>query len=157
MTSLFSAPSGNPRVRRNTDGETDLEMHRSAPPEPLLRVIATCLGADTVLALVGEMDTTNTDTVREAVGHCLARKPDTLLLDLSGLTFCGAGGIHTLHWALRRAEADKVEFRLVAPAPWLRRVLTAIQAHELLAATAHPPWGTSAHAQPTIGRAGGRS
>jgi anti-anti-sigma factor len=157
MTSLFSAPSGNPRVRRNTDGETDLEMHRSAPPEPLLRVIATCLGADTVLALVGEMDTTNTDTVREAVGHCLARKPDTLLLDLSGLTFCGASGIHTLHWALRRAEADKVEFRLVAPAPWLRRVLTAIQAHELLAATAHPPWGMSAHAQPTIGPAGGRS
>jgi anti-anti-sigma factor len=154
MTSLFFVPSGNPRVRRNTDGETELEMPRSAPPEPLLRVIATCLGIDTVLALVGEMDTSNTHTARQAVIDCLARKPDTLLLDLSGLTFCAAGGIHTLHWALRRAQADNVEFRIVAPASWLRRVLTAIQAHDLLAATADPPRAAPA---PAIGPAGGRS
>jgi anti-anti-sigma factor len=138
MTSLFSAPSGGPLVRRNAGGETDLEVPGSAPPEPLLRVIETCLGVHTVLALVGEMDTSNTHTVREAVAHCLARKPEALSVDLSGLAFCGAGGIHCLHWALRRAEADKVEFRIVEPPALLRRVLTAIQAHDLLAATSDP-------------------
>jgi hypothetical protein len=104
------------------------------------------------------MDTSNTHT-RQAVVHCLARRPDTLLVDLSGLTFCGPGGIHWLHWALRRAEAASVEFRIVAPASWLRRVLTAIQAHDLLAATADPPRAApaSAPARPTIGPAGGRS
>lgn len=154
MTSLYSASSGDPRVWRNPDLETDLEVTGAAAPEPLLRVIATCLGVDTVLALVGEMDTSNTDTVREAVVHCLARKPDTLLVDLSGLTFCGADGIHCLHWALRQAESDSVEFRIVAPASWLCRVLNASQANDLLAATADPP--RAAPAQPTIGPAGGR-
>jgi anti-anti-sigma factor len=159
MTSLFSASSGDPRVWRSSDGETDLEVIRAAAPEPLLRVIATCLGVDTVLALVGEMDTSNTDAVREAVVHCLARKPATLLVDLSGLTFCGAGGIHCLRWSLRRAEADSVEFRIVAPASWLCRVLNASQAHDLLAATADPPRAAPApaSAQPTVGPAGGRS
>jgi anti-anti-sigma factor len=130
---------GNPRVGRNAAGEADREVPDSVPPEPLLRVIQTCLGVHTVLALVGEVDTSNTHTVREAVGHCLARKPDTLSLDLSGLTFCGAGGVHSLRWALGRAEADNVEFRIVEPPPWLRRVLAAIQAHDLLAATSDPP------------------
>jgi anti-sigma B factor antagonist len=139
MTSLFSASSENPRVRRNADGETDREAPGSAPPEPLLRVIQTRLGVHTVLALVGEMDASNTHTVREAVAHCLARKPDTLYLDLSGLAFCGAGGIHSLRWALRRAEADNVEFRIVEPPVWLRRVLTAIEAHDLRGATSDPP------------------
>jgi anti-anti-sigma factor len=157
MTSLYSAPSGNPRVRWNTDGETDLEMPTTGAPEPLLRVVATCLGVDTVLALVGELDTSNTHTVRQAVVHSLARKPDTLLLDLSGLTFCDAGGIHSLDWALRCTEAEDVEFRIVAPASWLRRVLTAIQAHDLLAATSDPPRAAPAPAQPTIGPAGGMS
>jgi len=155
MTSLYSASSGDPRVWRNADGEPDLEVIGAAAPEPLLRVIATCLGVDTVLALVGEMDTSNTDAVREAVVHCLARKPATLLVDLSGLTFCGAGGIHCLRWALRRAEADSVGFRIVAPASWLCRVLNASQAHDLLAATADPP--RAAPTQPTVGPAGGRS
>src|SRR5882757_41024 len=159
MTSLYSASSGDRRVWRNADGEPDLEVIGAAAPEPLLRVIATCLGVDTVLALVGEMDTSNTDAVREAVVHCLARKPATLLVDLSGLTFCGAGGIHCLRWALRRPEADSVEFRIVAPACWLCRVLNASQAHDLLAATADPPRAAPAPApaQPTVGPAGGRS
>jgi hypothetical protein len=39
MTSRFSASSENPRVWRNTDGETDLEVPGSVPPEPLLRVM----------------------------------------------------------------------------------------------------------------------
>jgi anti-anti-sigma regulatory factor len=85
---------------------------------------------------------TNTHTVREAVAHCLARKPDTLSLDLSGLTFCGGGGIHSLHWALQRAEADNVEFRIVAPAP-----LVAPRAHR------HPGPRPAGHLRPTPTRA----
>jgi anti-anti-sigma regulatory factor len=76
--------------------------------------------------------------VREAVDHCLEQQPDALSLDLSGLTYCGATGARSLRWALQRAEADNVEFHLVAPPPWLRRVLTAIQAHDLLATAADP-------------------
>ncbi|HTF46178.1 MAG TPA: STAS domain-containing protein [Pseudonocardia sp.] len=152
--SPFSASSEKSRVWRNTDGETDLEMPGSAPPEPLLRVIPTQFGVHAIVILVGEMDASNAHTVREVVAHCLARKPGTLSLDLSGLTFCGGGGIHSLDWALRRAEADNVEFRIVAPAPWLCRVLTAIQDHDLLAATSDPP--PPAPAPPTDWPAGAR-
>jgi anti-anti-sigma factor len=139
MTSHFSESWEAAHVWRNADGETDLEAPASPPLEPVLRIVPTCLGSDAILALVGEMDTTNTDTVRDAVARCLARKPRTLSLDLSALSFCGGGGIHTLHWALQRAEADKVEFHIVAPTRWLRHALTAIQAHDLLAVTSDPP------------------
>jgi anti-sigma B factor antagonist len=111
---------------------------RSVPPEPRLRIVPTHISGHAILALVGEMDTSNSDTVGEAVARCLARKPHTLSLDLSGLTFCGGGGIRTLHWALHQAKAANVEFHIVAPAPWLRRVLTAMQAHDLLTATSDP-------------------
>jgi anti-anti-sigma factor len=138
MTSHFAESSGHAHVWRNADGETDLEAPASVPPRPLLRIAPTHLDGHAILALVGEMDTTNTDTVRDAVTHCLARKPHTLSLDLSGLSFCGGGGIHTLHWALQQAEADNVGFHIVAPTPWLRRTLTAIQAYDLLAVTSDP-------------------
>jgi anti-anti-sigma factor len=137
--SPVSASSKSLSVGRNTDGETAVSRPGTVAPEPLLRVVPTHFGAQAILALVGEMDTSNTDTMREAVDHCLARQPDALWRDLSGLTYCGATGVRSLRWALQRAEADNVEFRLVAPPPWLRRVLTAIQAHDLLAATSDRP------------------
>ncbi|WP_445187295.1 STAS domain-containing protein [Pseudonocardia sp. Cha107L01] len=125
-------------------------MPGSAPPEPLLRAIPTWRGVDTVLGLVGELDASDTHTVREAVLRCLARKPDTLSLDLSGLTFCGAAGIHCLCWALGRAEADHVEFRIVAAPSWLCRVLTATEDYDLLAAISGPPRPAPAPAQRVI-------
>jgi anti-sigma B factor antagonist len=152
MTSPIAAASENIRAWRDDDGETDVRRPGSAPPEPLLRLVPTHLEGHAILALVGEMDTTNTDAVREAVARCLTRKPATLSLDLSGLTFCGGGGIHTLNWALERAEADNVEFSIVAPTPTLRRVLTAIQARELLAATADAPRPEPLSDRPTGGR-----
>jgi hypothetical protein len=138
-TSPFSASLEKPRVWRNVDGETDLEGPGSAPPEPLLRVIPTHLGGHTILALVGEMDMTNTHTVREAVAHCLARKPDTLSLDLSGLTVRGGGGIHSLRGHCSEPKPTMSNSASWPLRPWLRRVLTAIRAHDLLAATSDPP------------------
>jgi stage II sporulation protein AA (anti-sigma F factor antagonist) len=131
----FSAPSDNPTVGRNTEGETAGETPGVAPPGPRLRAVPTQFDGQAVLALVGELDTSNTHTVRGAVENCLSRQPDALSLDLSGLTYCGAAGTRSLSWALRRAEADNVEFHIVASPPWLHRVLTAIQARDLLAAT----------------------
>jgi anti-anti-sigma factor len=138
-TSPVSASSESPSVGRNTHGETAVTRPGTVAPKPLLRVVPTHFGAQAILALVGEMDTSNTDTMRAAVDHCLARQPDALWLDLSGLTYCGGTGARSLRWALQRAKAGNVEFCLVAPPPWLRRVLTAIQAHDLLAATSDPP------------------
>jgi anti-anti-sigma factor len=138
MTSRFAQSSENAHVRPAADGESDVGVPRSVPPEPLLRIVPTHIDGHAILALVGEMDTSNSETVREAVARCLARRPHTLSLDLSGLTFCGGCGIRTLRWALHQAKADNVELHIVAPAPWLRRVLTAMQAHDLLAATSDP-------------------
>ena len=152
MTSPFAAATENTRAWRNADDDADLEPSAAAPPEPPLRLIPTHVDGHTILALIGEMDTTNTNVVREAVAHCLEQKPCALLLDLSGLTFCSGGGIHTLHWALRRAEADNVEFHIVALTPTLRRVLTAIQAHDLLAATADAPRPAPLADRPSGGR-----
>jgi stage II sporulation protein AA (anti-sigma F factor antagonist) len=104
----------------------------------MLRVVPTHFGGEAILALVGELDTSNADTVCEAVDHCLARHPDALSVDLSGLTYCGATGARSLRWALRRAEDNNVEFHLVAPSSWLRRVLTTVGAHDLLAVTSAP-------------------
>lgn len=137
-TSPRSVPSEDPRAERNIEDDTAGEVPGSAPTEPLLRVVPTHFGGQAILALVGELDTSNAHTVREAVDHCLAEQPEALSLDLSGLTYCGATGARALRWALQRAEADTVKFHLVAPPPWLRRVLTAIQADDLLAATADP-------------------
>jgi hypothetical protein len=95
-----SSESENADVWPKADGEADLETPPAVPPEPrepLLRVVPTHLDGHATLALVGEMDTTNTDTVRQAVTRCLAQKPRTLSVDLRGLSFCGGGGIHTLH------------------------------------------------------------
>jgi anti-anti-sigma factor len=136
--SLRSTSSENPRTERNIEDETAGEVPASAAPEPVLRVVPTYFGVQAILALVGEMDTSNNDTLREAVDHCLASQPEALSLDLSGLTYCGATSARALRWALQRAEADNVKFHLVAPPPWLRRVLTAIHAHDLLAATSDP-------------------
>jgi anti-anti-sigma factor len=136
--SPFSTSSENQGVWRNVEGEAAVDRPGSAVPEPLLQVVPTHFGDQAILALVGEIDTSNAHTVREAVDHCLARQPEALSLDLSGLTYCGATGARALRRALQRAEADDVKFHLVAPPPWLRRVLTAVQAHDLLAATSDP-------------------
>jgi anti-anti-sigma factor len=133
-----SVSSEDPRAERNIEDETAGEVLVPVMAEPLLRVVPTHFGVQAILALVGEIDTSNVHTVREAVDHCLARQPEALSLDLSDLTYCGATGARSLRWALQRAEADTVKFHLVAPPPWLCRVLTAIGAHDLLAATADP-------------------
>ena len=135
MISPRSLSSEDPRAERNIEDEAAGEVPGSAPTQPLLRVVPTHFGVQAILALVGEIDTSNAHTVREAVDHCLAQRPEALSLDLSGLTYCGASGARALRWALQRAEADTVKFHLVAPPPWLCRVLTAIGAHDLLAAT----------------------
>ncbi|WP_445183493.1 STAS domain-containing protein [Pseudonocardia sp. Cha107L01] len=131
----FSTSPESPSVGRNTDGAAAVKRPGTVAPEPPLRAVPTHFGGEAILALVGEIDTSNTNIVREAVDQCLARRPDVLLLDVSGLTYCGATGVRGLRWALRRTEADNVEFHLVAPPPWLRRVLTAVRAHDLLAAS----------------------
>ena len=137
-TSPRSASSASPGHWKITEGVSALDVPGSTLPEPLLRVVPTRFGVQAVLALVGELDTSNTHIVRETVDQCLSGKPGALFLDLGGLTYCGATGARSLRWALRRAEADNVEFHLVAPPPWLRRVLTAIDANDLLAATSDP-------------------
>jgi anti-anti-sigma factor len=137
--SPFSASSESRYVGHNVGGGTAADGSGSAVSEPRLRVVPTHFGAQTILALVGELDRSNTDTMREAVDHCLARQPGALSLDLSGVTYCGAAGARSLRWVLRRAEAGNVEFRLVALPAWLRRVLTAVEAHDLLAATSDQP------------------
>jgi anti-anti-sigma factor len=133
--SPFSTSSEDQGDWRNADGEPAVDRPGDGGAEPLLQVVPTHFGVQAILTLVGEIDTSNAHAVREAVDHCLARQPHVLSLDLSGLAYCGATGARALRWALQRAEADNVEFHLVAPPPWLRRVLTAIQAHALLAAT----------------------
>ena len=135
----FSTSSENQGVERSAGGEPVVDRFGAAVTAPPLQVVPTYFGAEAILALVGELDRSNARTVCVAVDHCLARHPDALSLDLSGLTFCGATGVRGLRWALRVAEAENVEFRLVAPPPWLRRVLMAVQAHDLLAATSDSP------------------
>lgn len=74
--------------------------------------------------------------MREAIKCFLARQPDNPWLERSELP--RRSGIRSRSWAPRQAEADNIEFRILAPPAWFRRALTAVQADDPLAATSDP-------------------
>jgi anti-anti-sigma factor len=85
--------------------------------------IDTALGADgaPVMALAGELDSSNADTLGEAVAAVIANRPDRLVFDLARLRFMDSAGIAVLIGAA--GKVDVVELR--SPSAILRRVIEA--------------------------------
>ena len=81
------------------------------------------LGQVAVISLPVEIDPVNAGQVRDDLLSVLNRSPSTLIVDMSGTTFCDSAGVNALVRAYKRACACGAVMRLVVTAPSVRRVL----------------------------------
>jgi anti-anti-sigma factor len=76
-----------------------------------------------VLAPDGEMDGSSAPVLRRAVHEAVASAPRAVVVDLTGLTFCGSTGLVTLLDAKAHAGSRGVGFGTAGGRPILLRVL----------------------------------
>jgi stage II sporulation protein AA (anti-sigma F factor antagonist) len=98
-------------------------------PRPDLLRVEVCESRPGVLVLapVGEVDVATADLLRNAARDAVAATPRCLVVDLTGLTFCGSTGLVVLMDARRDAEAAGVRFGTADGPPIVRRVLEITQ------------------------------
>ncbi|MHA6618150.1 STAS domain-containing protein [Pseudonocardia sp. DLS-67] len=105
-----------------------VERTQTAPRPDLLRIeTAESRPGVVVLSPRGEIDVSNAEVLRDAAAAAVAMTPRCLLVDLSGLTFCGSTGLVVLMGACRRAEAAGVRFATAGGPAIVRRVLEITQ------------------------------
>ncbi|MFF2521055.1 STAS domain-containing protein [Streptomyces liangshanensis] len=88
---------------------------------------------DAHVALAGELDHTTAPQVREAVAACMAERPKSLRLELSGVEFCDCSGLGVLletRLCVLLAGADLV---VAGIGTQLARVISLIGAGDILA------------------------
>jgi stage II sporulation protein AA (anti-sigma F factor antagonist) len=76
-----------------------------------------------VLAPAGEVDMCTAPVLRWAVQDAVGADPDVVVVDLSGLTFCGSTGLVTLVEARAHADSRGVGFGTAGGRPIMLRVL----------------------------------
>ena len=81
------------------------------------------LGRVAVVSLPVEIDVSNADQIREDLLSVVNRGAATLIVDMSGTTFCDSAGVNALVRTLKRATASGTRMRLVVSAHAVRRVL----------------------------------
>ncbi|WP_066367017.1 STAS domain-containing protein [Herbidospora mongoliensis] len=86
-----------------------------------MTVLAT--SAPTVLYLSGDIDIFTTAALRRRILGALDDRSDAIVLDMSGVTFCGAGGLGVLLHAQRRARAMGITLTLTGVTPRVARLL----------------------------------
>lgn len=105
-----------------------LEAQVHKPPlAPLLTVQSHSHGTTHQIAVAGELDISSVVEVRRVTENALRGNPETLLLDLGELTFCDSSGIHLVIDTDRRASAQGVRFRVIAPYGSARRTFEICQ------------------------------
>ena len=80
-----------------------------------------------VLRPVGEVDVASAPVLRDATRTAVAAAPRCVLVDLTGLTFCGSTGLVALMEARREADEAGVRFGTVDGPAIVRRVLEITQ------------------------------
>src|SRR5262249_6635885 len=112
--SLHRGPS-----RRHRDcGDPMAELDADRPAEALIEMRTDESGAP-IIAVSGELDMSNAGKLDAAVDSLVAKDPERLVFDLSGLRFMDSAGIAVLLGA-----AGKVaEIELRDPSPPVRRVV----------------------------------
>lgn len=81
------------------------------------------LGRLAVVSLPVEIDISNADQIREDLLSIVNRGATTLVVDMSGTTFCDSAGVNALVRTLKRATANGAGMRLVVSTHAVRRVL----------------------------------
>ena len=97
------------------DVEEPFDLLQVAVSEPRPGVV--------VVAPVGEVDVATSGMVREAVSHALDSRPQCIVVDLRGVTFCGSTGLVVLLDARNAAEYAGVGFGTFGGRQIVRRVL----------------------------------
>jgi anti-sigma B factor antagonist len=100
-----------------------------------------------------EVDITNADQLRAALLRAAARPGPTLVVDMARTRFCDCAGLHVLHGAHKRVQAEGRQVRLVITGAQVRRILALTALDRLIAvyaspdqALAHPP--ATGHTEP---------
>ncbi|HEV3290639.1 MAG TPA: STAS domain-containing protein [Streptosporangiaceae bacterium] len=100
-----------------------------------------------------EVDITNADQLRAALLRAAACPGPALVVDMVGTRFCDCAGLHALHGAHKRAQAEGRQVRLVITGAQVRRILALTALDRLIAvytsldqALAHPP--ATGHTEP---------
>ena len=82
----------------------------------------------TVVSLVGEIDVSNMESVREQLEPTIQRAPDRLVFDLGALEFMDSSGLALMLAAAQRAGS----VALRNPTPLIRRLVEATGLAEIL-------------------------
>jgi anti-sigma B factor antagonist len=108
------------------DGRSTLPRQRTAEAAPfdLLRVsVAEPREGVLVLTPTGEIDISTAGVLRRATREAVDAEPRSVVVDLSGLTFCGSTGLVTLIDAREHADRRGVGFGTAGGRRIIRRVL----------------------------------
>jgi anti-sigma B factor antagonist len=87
-------------------------------------------GPRVVVTVPDEIDAMNADEIREALLSATGPGVTTLIVDMSGTTFCDSAGVHAVITAYRQAAQAGTEVRLVATK--VLRVFALIGADQLM-------------------------
>ncbi len=99
-----------------------------------------------ILTFPREIDVANARQADEALGAALARRPATLIIDMTGTTFCDSSGIATLLQARKRAATLNVTLRIAGTRESVTRVMRTVGADRLL--SLYPTLTAALHDQP---------
>jgi anti-sigma B factor antagonist len=94
---------------------------------------------ETVIALYGEVDYATALELRAAMSATLSTGTvDTIIVDLSGVTFLDSTGVGTLVVSARICAEVKVAFRVANANPFIAKLLTVVGVAEMLGIPAAP-------------------
>jgi anti-anti-sigma factor len=80
----------------------------------------------------GELDIATADDLERAVWPLIARRPERLVVDLAGLTFCDSSGTRTMISLYREAHRTGTQLVIVAARPEVRRIFEIVHLGQLL-------------------------
>jgi len=87
-------------------------------------------GSRAVVTMPAEVDAMNAAEIRDALRSAAGSGVTTLIIDMSGTTFCDSSGVHAVISAYKQAAATGTEVRLVATT--VRRIFRLIGADQLM-------------------------
>jgi anti-anti-sigma factor len=91
-------------------------------PSPFLKTVTHPAGNRTVVTVSGEIDIDTEQTLQCALRLALARSPEGVDLDLTGVGFCDCSGLNVLLRVRRLAEADGKALEVRALSPGVERL-----------------------------------
>jgi anti-sigma B factor antagonist len=86
----------------------------------------------TLVALAGEADVTNAAALRDVLEAEVAKQPQTLIIDLSGLRFMDSSALHVILKANRTMDRHGGVLALAAPCEPVAKMLRLTAADQLL-------------------------